>query len=664
MGAMNFIQKSLVARLVTTTLVFSLLATAGMGAAAYLVGRAYLRQAVVDRLEAASRQKETDLALWVEERLRDMQFLSATVARELHEPARAKARGPEQPGPKQPGLDTLLQHLQDFQQAQPDVREALVLAPSGGRVLLSTEASSIGGYRASYNFYTQGRQGQTVQSVYPSPESLRPILTLSAPVKDASGNLLAVLAVHLSLEPIDLIIRSHAGLGETGETYLVDSSNVLVATGRKDGQGMGRQAHTEGIHRALGGASGQGMYVNDAGVPVVGVYRWLPAYQMALLAEMSQAEAFASAGRLALAIVVVGLVVAVGLGLGAYAQSRRVARPILAVTRAATAVAGGDLSARAPVMTRDELGNLSKAFNAMTLDLSGLYSRLELEGRERGAILQSSFDGIALAENDGALVYGNPGLTRLFGYSVQEAPSLAALADRIFTSPEDRQAFVANLLSDMGQDNPPERVFSFLHRDGGQCWCRMRVARMPGGRVVINAQDVSALKASEERVRHMALHDPLTGLPNRQLFADRLEQALRRARRTNTGVGLLYVDLDHFKELNDTHGHAHGDRVLMETALRLNACVRQSDTVARLGGDEFVIVLSDVVGPQDARAVAEKVLEALYQPEVAGGTMFLGASVGLACYPEHGQDQDMLLGRADAAMYEAKRSGGNAYRSA
>jgi diguanylate cyclase (GGDEF)-like protein/PAS domain S-box-containing protein len=315
-------------------------------------------------------------------------------------------------------------------------------------------------------------------------------------------------------------------------------------------------------------------------------------------------------------------------------------------------------------MTRDELGNLSKAFNAMTLDLSGLYSRLELEGRERGAILQSSFDGIPLAENDGALVYGNPGLTRLFGYSVQEAPSLAALADRIFTSPEDRQAFVANLLSDMGQDNPPERVFSFLHRDGGQCWCRMRVARMPGGRVVINAQDVSALKASEERVRHMALHDPLTGLPNRQLFADRLEQALRRARRTNTGVGLLYVDLDHFKELNDTHGHAHGDRVLMETALRLNACVRQSDTVARLGGDEFVIVLSDVVGPQDARAVAEKVLEALYQPEVAGGTMFLGASVGLACYPEHGQDQDMLLGRADAAMYEAKRSGGNAYRSA
>jgi diguanylate cyclase (GGDEF)-like protein len=219
-------------------------------------------------------------------------------------------------------------------------------------------------------------------------------------------------------------------------------------------------------------------------------------------------------------------------------------------------------------------------------------------------------------------------------------------------------------MSDMMQENPPERVFAFLHRDGGQCWCRMRVSRMPGGRVVINAQDVSALKASEERVRHMALHDSLTGLPNRQLFADRLEQALRRARRNNSGVGLLYIDLDHFKALNDTHGHAHGDRVLLETALRLKACVRESDTVARLGGDEFVIVLSDLPGAADARSVAEKVLEALYDPQEGGGKMFLGASVGVACYPAHGDDQDSLLARADAAMYAAKRAGGNAYRLA
>ncbi|MBU1041968.1 MAG: diguanylate cyclase [Proteobacteria bacterium] len=650
----NYIQRSLVARLVSTYLVFSLLGVAGMGAASYLVGRAFLRQAAVDRLQSASRQKETDLGLWVEERLRDLQFVGAAVASELS----------AQPALTEPERKRLLQRFKDYMAAQPDVREVLVLAPSGGRVLLSTEASSVGGYRASYNFYTQGRMGPTVQSVYPSPESLRPIITVSMPVKDGSGQLLAVLAVHLGLERIDQIIRSRAGLGDTGETFLVDSSNILVVSGRKGQAAMGRQAHTEGIQRALAGGSGQGLYLNDAGVPVVGVYRWLAPYQMALLAEMSQAEAFASAGRLALVTVLVGLAVATLLGLGVYVLSRRVARPILSVTQAATAVAGGDLAARAQVMTKDELGNLAKAFNAMTVELTDLYSRLEREGRERGAILQSSFDGIALADRNGTLVYDNPGMQRLFGYSVHEVPSLAALADRIFTTPEARQSFVVNLMNDMTQENPPERVFPFQHRHGGQSWCRMRVSRMPGGHVVINAQDVSALKASEERVRHMALHDSLTGLPNRQLFGDRLEQALRRARRNNTGVGLVYVDLDRFKELNDTYGHAHGDRVLMETALRLKACVRGSDTVARLGGDEFVLLLPDVAGPRDAQAVAEKVLEALYEPAAAGGKMFLGASVGLACFPEHGDDQDSLLGRADAAMYVAKRAGGNALHMA
>ena len=650
----RFIQKSLVARLVSTSLVFSLLGVAGMGAASYLVGRAFLRQAAVDRLESASRQKETDLGLWVEERLRDLKFVAATTGRKLSENPRLVERDPEQ----------LLKPLRDYIDAQPDVREVLLLAPTGGRVLLSTEPTHVGGYRASYNFYTQGRQGPTVQSVYPSPDSLRPILTVSMPVKDASGKLLGVLAMHQGLERIDQIIRSRAGLGETGETFLVDSSNILVASGRKGFAVMGRQAFTEGIQRALAGDSGQGLYLNDAGVPVVGVYRWLGSSQMALLAELSQAEAFASAGQLALVSVLLGLAMAALLGLGVFVLSRRVARPILAVTRAAMAVAGGDLSVRAEVMTKDELGNLAKAFNAMTSDLSGLYSRLEMEGRERGAILQSSFDGIALADKNGTLIYDNPGMQRLFGYSVREVPSLAILADRIFSSPGDRQSFVVNLMSDMLQENPPERVFPFQHRDGGQCWCRMRVSRMPGGNVVINAQDVSALKASEERVRHMALHDALTGLPNRQLFADRLEQALRRARRNNAGVGLLYVDLDHFKALNDTYGHAHGDRVLVETALRLKACVRDSDTVVRLGGDEFVIVLPDLAGSRDAQAVGEKVLAALYDPEVAEGRMFLGASVGLACYPEHGDDQDSLLARADAAMYAAKRAGGNALRLA
>jgi len=649
------VHKSLVARLVSTYLVLAVLATACVGAATWLAGRALLRDAAFARLETASHQKEEDLTQWVEERQHDLGYL----ARALAADAVLRAGG----APSGIGRESL-HMLQDFKAAQPDVQEILVLAPTGGRVLASTSPKSVGAFRATYNFYIKGRLGPALQSVYPSPELLRSVLTVSAPVRDESGRLLAVAAMHLGLSPIDQIIRSRAGLGDTGETFLVDAANLLVASAALSQDAARRQAHSEGVLRALAGGSGRGMYLNDAGVPVLGVYRWLPGYQMALVAEMSQAEAFAPAGRLALSIVLAGLAVALGLALAVYVMSRRLARPVLAVTEAAMRVAGGDLSAEAPVLTQDELGNLAKAFNAMTEDLRGLYARVEQEGRERGAILQGSFDGIAVVAGNGALIYCNPGMERLFGCTAQECPSLAALADRILPAREERQAFVASLQADMGLPDPPERVFSFIHPGGGRRWCRMKVSGIPGGRVVINAQDLTEIKQSEERVRHMALHDHLTGLPNRQLFSDRLDQAMLRARRVGLHVGLLFIDLDRFKQLNDTHGHAHGDRVLVEAGLRLRACVRESDTVSRLGGDEFIIVLPDLVQMEDALPVADKVLASLYDPEAGGGGMFLGASVGLACYPQHGLDQDALLARADAAMYEAKRAGGNAVRVA
>lgn len=652
------VQKSLVGRLVSTYLALSLVVIACVGAVSWLAGRELLRDAAFSRLETSSCQKETEVALWVEERLRDIRFLGSLLAQQPGVKAGAAA------GIRlQPGAETLTL-IRDFTAAQPDILEVLVLAPVGGKVVASTREASVGGFRASYNFYTQGRQGPTMQSVYPSPESLRPVLTVSTPVKDEQGRLLAVLAFHLSLDPIAQIIRSRAGLGDTGETFLVDSSSLLVASGRVDMENLQHRTHSEGVVRALSGNSGQGLYRNDAGTPVVGVYRWMPAYQMALLAEMSQAEAFAPAGRLALSIVLAALVAAVFLGLGAYFLSRRLARPVLDVTRAAMSVAGGDLTARAPVETADELGNLARAFNAMTGELSDLYARLEMEGRERGAILHGSFDGIAVVSRTGAVAYCNPGMERLFGCTLEDTPSLAALADQIFPKAEERRAFVANLMSDMAEANPPERVFSFQHKSGTRRWCRLKVSPMHGERLVINAQDMTEIKQSEERVRHMALHDHLTGLPNRQLFLDRLEQALRRAKRSGGRVVLLYIDLDHFKSLNDSYGHAHGDRVLVETGLRLRACVRESDTVARLGGDEFVVVLPDLVQMEDALPVAEKIQQSLHDPAAGGGRMFLGASLGLACYPEHGLDQDALLAKADIAMYEAKRAGGNAVRIA
>lgn len=164
----------------------------------------------------------------------------------------------------------------------------------------------------------------------------------------------------------------------------------------------------------------------------------------------------------------------------------------------------------------------------------------------------------------------------------------------------------------------------------------------------------------QTRLEYMAQHDQLTSLPNRQLFNDRLATAISRARRDQSSVGLLYLDLDKFKEVNDTHGHAVGDLLLTELARRLEDSVRASDTVARLGGDEFVVLLNDIQVPEQAEVVAEKIRRDLARPfECDGLSLMIIPSIGLVLFPNHGDDEKTLLIAADKAMYEAKRAGGD-----
>src|SRR5437763_1258043 len=173
--------------------------------------------------------------------------------------------------------------------------------------------------------------------------------------------------------------------------------------------------------------------------------------------------------------------------------------------------------------------------------------------------------------------------------------------------------------------------------------------------VVVITRDISERKRVEDELAYQALHDPLTGLPNRTLLADRLDQALAASRRRGRSVGLLLMDLDRFKEINDTLGHRSGDHVLEQVARRLEKVLRGSDTVARLGGDEFAVVLADVDGVGEAELVTTKVLEALAAPfDLSGLALHVDASVGIAVAPTHADDSSLLLQRADVAMYRAK----------
>jgi diguanylate cyclase (GGDEF)-like protein/PAS domain S-box-containing protein len=176
------------------------------------------------------------------------------------------------------------------------------------------------------------------------------------------------------------------------------------------------------------------------------------------------------------------------------------------------------------------------------------------------------------------------------------------------------------------------------------------------------ARDISERKKAEETISFQALHDHLTHLPNRSLFKDRLEHSLCQAKRNGGLIGVLFIDLDRFKLVNDTYGHAEGDDLLKNAAQRLRNCVRAGDTLARQGGDEFTVLLPDLCGPEDAIPIAEKILDILKAPfQVKGQEFRITASIGIALYPQDGNSADVLLKNADIAMYEVKASGKNNY---
>ena len=197
-------------------------------------------------------------------------------------------------------------------------------------------------------------------------------------------------------------------------------------------------------------------------------------------------------------------------------------------------------------------------------------------------------------------------------------------------------------------------------------WLNIKVVRNRDGEpihYICLYSDIAHQQRIQDQVHRLAYYDVLTNLPNRQLFNDRLELALNQAARRKTRLGVCFLDLDRFKNINDTLGHGVGDEVLKIVAERLNQCVRKTDTLSRLGGDEFTIILSDIQSSGDVALVASKILDALNSPVKAGDhELFLTTSIGVALYPEHGDTPDLLLKHADTAMYRSKDLGGNNYQ--
>ena len=371
----RFWAKSLMIRLVVSFLFLSVVTVGLVATIAYFQASDSLEQSVFERLDTAVTYKEEELSLWISERRQDVHAIarSSQIQRQTQTLLNHRVYEPEH----QSAYDALSKQLNTLSIGKPDLQEIFILADEDGKVVFSTNPDHEGEYRNAERYFAQGKSATFVQNVYPSPETSKPSMTIATPLLDESGQRLGVVAIHLNLDRMDKIILERAGLGETGETYLIDSYHRFVSGERFGREAFVTSVHSEGIDAALQGIDGWGSYRNYAGVPVIGVYRWIEDREIALLAEMHQQEALAPARRLAGTILLTGLVSALALAVGVYLLARQIARPILEIADTAAQVAAGDLEQTVPVLTQDEIGVLANAFNQMIQRLRDLLGTLE-----------------------------------------------------------------------------------------------------------------------------------------------------------------------------------------------------------------------------------------------------------------------------------------------
>ncbi len=285
----------------------------------------------------------------------------------------------------------------------------------------------------------------------------------------------------------------------------------------------------------------------------------------------------------------------------------------------------------------------------------------------QAAALEAAANAIVITDSRGTIIWVNPAFTTMTGYSKEEAlgknPSL-------LKSGNQPEAYYAKMWSTISSGNVWQGELVNRRKDGTTYKEEMTITpvkqRAGNGvttQFVAIKQDITHRKAAEDQVEFLAYHDALTGLPNRALLQDRLAKAIAGARRRKDKVALLFLDLDRFKNINDSLGHSVGDLLLQEVARRLQTFGREQDTVARLGGDEFLVVISSVKEVSDAAVAADRLVKAMTSGfDIQGHPITVTCSLGISIFPEHGMDGETLIRNADAAMYCAKESGRNNFQ--
>jgi diguanylate cyclase (GGDEF)-like protein/PAS domain S-box-containing protein len=313
-------------------------------------------------------------------------------------------------------------------------------------------------------------------------------------------------------------------------------------------------------------------------------------------------------------------------------------------------------------------GPEAKLFWQIVTDLKRIKTELENSQNQLNAIIRHAMDGIVTISESGEIEGFNPAAEEIFGYAQEE---VAGKPVTLLLSPDLLAQYRAELQrylesSHHGSAGIRGQEVVAIRKNGEQFPMELSASEMKIKEqcfFVAIVRDVTERKLIERKIKHLAHHDHLTGLPNRSLFLDQLEHAIKLAKRRQQKTAVLFLDLDGFKQINDTLGHDAGDELLKEVAIRLKTVIRESDVAARMGGDEFTFVLNDIGTHENAAAVAEKIIETLSEKfNLKGHESQIGGSIGIAIHPNDAVDHEALLRKADEAMYVAKKSGKNTYR--
>lgn len=290
--------------------------------------------------------------------------------------------------------------------------------------------------------------------------------------------------------------------------------------------------------------------------------------------------------------------------------------------------------------------------------------RREESLRQAAVVFEAASDSILVLDAERRIRMANGAFTRISGYS---ASDVMAKPPRLLFSSKQPAELYEHIFAQVQKNQVWQGEIWTRKKDGTiyPQWMSINAVRSDTGQIVeyvLIASDITERKQAEERLNYQANYDALTDLPNRSLFVDRLRQSMSRARREGTNLALLFIDLDRFKNINDSMGHSAGDKLLIAVAEALRSCVRESDTIARFGGDEFAVILSPIYGAKNAGTVAQTLLKVLARPvSIDGYECLVGGSIGISVFPGDGDTPEDLIRNADAAMYRAKDSGRNTY---